>query len=147
MYSLESGKEALVTDGIGDARYPVFDKGGKSLFFAVSTDVGLSSGWLDLSSFQHPVLRSIYAAVLKKGDPSPVEPQSDEEKTRPAELVAGTVSQFTSLSATYCGRKGAIALVGNDVLRVGELLVDNRRVIEIAGGTIRISASEATVSP
>jgi len=38
------------------------------------------AGWLDLSSFQHPVLRSVYAAVLKKGDPSPVEPQSDEEK-------------------------------------------------------------------
>jgi tricorn protease len=80
VYSLESGKESLITDGVSDARYPVFDKGGKSLVFAVSTDIGLSSGWLDLSSFQHPVLRSVYAAVLKKGDPSPVEPQSDEEK-------------------------------------------------------------------
>src|SRR6267378_4044606 len=80
VYSLETGKESQITDGISDARYPVFDKGGKSLFFAVSTDVGLSAGWLDLSSFQHPVLRSVYAAVLKKGDPSPVEPQSDEEK-------------------------------------------------------------------
>ncbi len=80
VYSVESGKESQITDGISDARYPVFGKGGKSLFFAVSTDVGLSAGWLDLSSFQHPVLRSVYAAVLKKGDASPVEPQSDEEK-------------------------------------------------------------------
>src|SRR5260370_477029 len=80
VYSVESGKESQITDGISDARYPVFDKGGKSLFFAVSTDVGLSAGWLDLSSFQHPVLRSVYAAVLKKGDASPVEPQSDDEK-------------------------------------------------------------------
>src|SRR5439155_11402035 len=80
VYSMETGKESQITDGISDARYPVFDKAGKSLFFAVSTDVGLSAGWLDLSSFQHPVLRSVYAAVLKKGDPSPVEPQSDEEK-------------------------------------------------------------------
>jgi tricorn protease len=80
VYSLVSGREAQITDGISDARYPVFDKGGKSLVFAVSTDVGLSSGWLDLSSFQHPVLRSVYAAVLKKGDPSPVPPESDEEK-------------------------------------------------------------------
>ena len=80
VYSLETGKEARITDGISDARYPVFDKGGKSLIFAVSTDVGLSAGWLDLSSFQHPVLRHVYAAVLKKGDASPVEPQSDEEK-------------------------------------------------------------------
>jgi len=81
VYSLESGKESRITDGISDARYPVFDKGGKTLIFAVSTDMGLSAGWLDLSSFQHPVLRNIYAAVLKKGDASPVEPQSDEEKS------------------------------------------------------------------
>jgi len=80
VYSLGTGKESQITDGISDARFPVFDKGGKWLIFAVSTDVGLSSGWLDLSSFQHPVLRNIYAAALKKGDPSPVEPQSDEEK-------------------------------------------------------------------
>jgi len=52
---VETDKESQITDGISDARYPVFDKGGKSLFFAVSTDVGLSAGWLDLSSFQHPV--------------------------------------------------------------------------------------------
>jgi len=67
VYSIDSGKESQVTDGISDARYPVFDKGGKSLFFAVSTDVGLSAGWLDLSSFQHPVLRSVYAAGAQEG--------------------------------------------------------------------------------
>ncbi|HEY2545858.1 MAG TPA: PDZ domain-containing protein [Candidatus Acidoferrum sp.] len=81
VYSLETGKESQITDGTSDARYPVFDKNGKSLYFAASTDLGLSIGWLDLSSFQHPVSRSIYAAVLKKGDASPVEPQSDEEKS------------------------------------------------------------------
>jgi tricorn protease len=80
VYALDTGMTSQITDGLGDARYPVFDKGGKALFFAASTDVGLSSGWLDLSSYQHPVLRSVYAAVLKKGDASPVEPQSDEEK-------------------------------------------------------------------
>jgi len=80
VYSLDSAKESQITDGTSDARYPVFDKNGKSLYFAASTDLGLSIGWLDLSSFQHPVLRSLYAVVLKKGDPSPVEPQSDEEK-------------------------------------------------------------------
>ena len=89
VYSLETGKESQITDGVSDARFPVFDKGGKSLIFAVSTDVGLSSGWLDLSSFQHPVLRHIYAAVLKKGDASPVEPQSDEEKVADEKKDAG----------------------------------------------------------
>ena len=81
VYSLETAKESMITDGTSDARYPVFDKSGKTLYFAASTDLGLSIAWLDLSSYQHPVSRSIYAVVLKKGDPSPVEPQSDEEKS------------------------------------------------------------------
>ena len=80
VYSLETGKESQVTDGTADSRFPVFDKNGKTLYFAASTDMGLSVGWLDLSSFQHPHLRNIYAVVLKKGDPNPLEPQSDEEK-------------------------------------------------------------------
>ena len=85
VYSLETAKESQITDGTSDARYAAFDKNGKTLYFAASTDVGLSMGWLDLSSFQHPLLRNIYAVVLKKGDPSPVEPQSDEEKAAGAE--------------------------------------------------------------
>ena len=85
VYSLESGKSVQVTDGLSDARFAVFDKGGKYLFFTASTDVGLSAGWLDLSSFQHPISRNVYAVVLKKGDPSPVEPQSDEEKAKGTE--------------------------------------------------------------
>jgi len=80
VYSLDATKESQVTDGTSDARYPIFDKNGKTLYFAASTDLGLSIGWLDLSSFAHPISRSIYAVVLKKGDASPVEPQSDEEK-------------------------------------------------------------------
>jgi tricorn protease len=85
VYSPETSKSTRVTDGMSDARYPVFDKGGKLLYFAASTDVGLSVGWLDLSSFQHPVSRSVYAVVLKKGEPSPVQPESDEEKVASGE--------------------------------------------------------------
>jgi tricorn protease len=80
VYSLETAKESQITDGTADARYPVFDKNGKTLYFTASTDLGLGVGWLDLSSFQHPLTRSVYAVVLKKSDPNPVEPQSDEEK-------------------------------------------------------------------
>lgn len=80
VYSLDSGKESQITDGTADARFPVFDANGKTLYFTASTDMALTTGWLDLSSFQHPVTRSVYAVVLKQGDPSPVEPQSDDEK-------------------------------------------------------------------
>jgi tricorn protease len=92
VYSIDAAKASQITDGLGDARYPVFDKDGKALFFAASTDVGLSSGWLDLSSYQHPVLRNVYAAVLKKGEKSPVEPQSDEEKGGEAKKADETKS-------------------------------------------------------
>jgi tricorn protease len=80
VYSVESGKETQITDGTADAQFPAFDKNGKTLYFAASTDIGLTAGWLDLSSYQHPVLRSVYAVVLKKGDANPVAPESDEEK-------------------------------------------------------------------
>src|SRR5579863_6313217 len=80
VYSLDTAKASQVSASIGDARYPGFDKSGKYLFFAASTDVGLTAGWLDLSSYQHPILRSVYAIVLKSGEKSPVEPESDEEK-------------------------------------------------------------------
>jgi tricorn protease len=80
VYSIETAKESQITDGTADSRYPVFDRDGKSLYFVSSTDVGMSDAWLDLSSFQHPITRNVYTVVLKKGDPNPVEPQSDEEK-------------------------------------------------------------------
>src|SRR6202040_3109816 len=80
VHSLENGKTSQITDGLSDARYPVFDKGGKVLYFAASTDLGLAITWLDLSGFQRPVSRNIYAVVLKKTDPNPIEPESDDEK-------------------------------------------------------------------
>jgi tricorn protease len=85
VYSIDSGKSSQITDGLGEARFPVFDKNGKYIYFGASTDFGLSSGWLDLTSYQHPVSRNIYAVVLKRGEPSPVEPESDDEKVAKAD--------------------------------------------------------------
>jgi len=80
VYSLESQKATQVTDGMSDALYPVFDKNGKHLYFTASTNMGLSTGWLDMTSEEHPVTRSVYLAVLRKDLPSPLAPESDEEK-------------------------------------------------------------------
>ena len=38
----KAGRSSQITDGLSDARYPVFDKGGKVLYFAASTDLGLA---------------------------------------------------------------------------------------------------------
>ena len=80
VYSLETAKAAQVTDGLSDARYAAFDKNGKYLYFTASTDNGPTTGWLDMSSFPFQTTRSVYAVVLKATDPSPLSPESDEEK-------------------------------------------------------------------
>src|SRR5262249_7891427 len=80
LYSLETGKSTQITDGLSDARFPAFDRSGKYLFFTASTDVGLTPGWLNMSSMGHPVTRSAYVVVLRKDLPSPLAPESDEEK-------------------------------------------------------------------
>ena len=80
VYSVEQNKILQLTDGMSDAANSQFDKDGKYLYFTASTDTALSSGWLDMSSIQRPVTRSVYVAVLSKDEPSPLAPESDEEK-------------------------------------------------------------------
>ena len=85
LYSVGDGKSTQVTDGMSDARTPVFDADGKYLYFTASTDDGPSLQ-PDIHSFSRPVSRSIYLVVLSKEEPSPFAPESDEEK--PAEEKA-----------------------------------------------------------
>lgn len=79
-YSIEQGKAIQLTDGLSDALSPAFDQKGQYLYFTASTDAGPTTGWLDLSSFNRPVTRSAYLIVLRKDLPSPLAPESDEEK-------------------------------------------------------------------
>ena len=88
VYSLEQAKAWQISDGMSDTEYAVFDKNGKYLYFTASTDVGLSSSWLDMSSLEHPQSRSVYVVVLRKEDPSPLAPESDEEKIKEAKEEA-----------------------------------------------------------
>ncbi|MFY9621512.1 MAG: PDZ domain-containing protein [Pyrinomonadaceae bacterium] len=81
IYSLEEAKTRQVTDGLSDASSPTFDKNGKHLYFMASTDIGPKLSGFDMSSYPHQPTRSAYVVVLKKTDPSPLAPESDEEKT------------------------------------------------------------------
>ncbi len=80
VYDVETSKGEQITDGLSDARYAAFDRGGKYLYFTASTDVGPTTAWLDMFSINRPVTRSVYLVVLKKDEPSPLAPESDEEK-------------------------------------------------------------------
>ena len=86
VYSLEAAKTTQVTDGMSDCADPRFDKTGKYLYFTASTNTGLAGAGSDMSSEQHPVTSSVYIAVLRKDLPSPIPPESDDEK--PAETAA-----------------------------------------------------------
>jgi tricorn protease len=86
-YSLEQAKSHQMTDGMSDALYVAFDKEGKYLYFTASTDAALNTGWLDMTSLQRPITRSVYVIVLKKDQPSPLAPESDEEKGKEAEKI------------------------------------------------------------
>ena len=82
-YNVDTKKAMQLTDGMADAISPVWDEGGEYLYFLASTDYGLQSGWLDMSSYDPSVNRSLYALVLKANSKAPVMPESDEEKAAP----------------------------------------------------------------
>jgi tricorn protease len=87
-YNLDADKARPVTDGLSDAIDPVFDAGGKYLYFLASTDAGPSNQWFAQSNADMRLRRSIYLVVLKKGTPSPLTREHDEEKldkTKPKE--------------------------------------------------------------
>ena len=75
----ETGESKQVTDGLADTTWPVFDAGGKYLWFFASTDFGMRSQWLDMTSYDHTETFGLYLAILKKGEPSPLLPESDED--------------------------------------------------------------------
>jgi tricorn protease len=84
VHSLEDGKSRQITDGTSDVRSLAFDKNGKYLYFTASTDAGPAMGGIEMSNFNYPVTRSAYVAVLDKTLPSPLAPESDEEKAADA---------------------------------------------------------------
>ena len=78
--NVETGETKQVTDGLADSTWPAFDASGKYLWFLASTDFGLRSQWLDMTSYDHEVNFGLYCTILKKGEASPLLPESDEDK-------------------------------------------------------------------
>ncbi len=59
---------------------PVFDQSGQYLYYLASTDYGLASGWLDMSSYDPDLTRTLYITVLEEDGASPLLPKSDDEQ-------------------------------------------------------------------
>jgi tricorn protease len=84
VYSLRDGSTHQLTHGASDCMYPVFDAGGKYLYFTSSTDTGLAYGWLEMTSIERPLTRTVYVATLEAGSASPLAPRSGFETAAPA---------------------------------------------------------------
>lgn len=81
VYDVGRGVFTQVTDGMSDARSPAFDAGGKYLWFVASTDAGPATDF-SMTTYDHPITRTLYAIVLPDDIPSPLAPESDEEKAK-----------------------------------------------------------------
>jgi tricorn protease len=77
--NVETGEKRQITDGLADAMYPVWDASGKYLWFLASTDFGLASQWLDMTSYGREETFALYMAILRKDEASPLLPESDED--------------------------------------------------------------------
>ncbi|MBK7290856.1 MAG: PD40 domain-containing protein [Chitinophagaceae bacterium] len=82
LYDIDKNKSIALTDGLSDATEPIFDKGGKYLFFFASTDAGPVINWFDQSNQDMRSTNSIYLVTLQKETISPFAKESDEEKVK-----------------------------------------------------------------
>jgi tricorn protease len=105
------GTPVRLTDGLSDVSEPVFDRSGKFLFLFGSTNAGPAKDWFSQHNNDIRATRSIYVVVLKKGIPSPVARQSDEEQaTESGETPPAPPEKE---AATPGGARGAAAAVAD----------------------------------
>jgi tricorn protease len=100
IYSVEDGKSTQITDGMSDVAHTAFDKSGKYLYFTASTDIGPAVFGFDMTSYPHRPTRSVYAAVLRKDLPSPLAPESDEEKVQEEKPAEHSIASANSAGQT-----------------------------------------------
>ncbi len=134
VYSLDSGEIHQVTDSMSDAIAPAWDRNGKYLYFLVSTNYGLSSGWLDLSSIEAQLRREVYFAVLSADDPSPLLPESGDEEVE-AEQEADDDADADDAEGD-AEDEGVTVTIDFDGLdqRILTLGLPERRYVATAGG-------------
>jgi tricorn protease len=124
LYSLETGKTHQITDGMSNAAMPAFDTGGKYLYFTASTDDGpIAFG--SMSAFNRAQTNSVYLIVLSQNDPSPLLPESDEEK--------GTAAKPADKDKKKSDPKVRINLENIDQ-RIVALPVPNRNYVGLQAG-------------
>jgi len=81
-WSAKSDTRHALTDPFADSFSPAWDRDGKHLYFLASTNLALGSGWANTSAITSDPDYTVYVINLRKDDPSPFKPQSDEETVK-----------------------------------------------------------------
>jgi tricorn protease len=97
LWSVAEKKSYPLTDGLSDARQPLFDPNGKYLYFTASTNAGPTSDWFSMSTIDIRRTDAIYLAVLPKGVASPLAKESDEEAGTPAPEAPASSAQASGV--------------------------------------------------
>lgn len=79
LHDLDSGKNYQITDRMTDDGYPAFDMNGKYLYFISGRDFSPELGNFEMSYVYNKMGR-VYLLTLQADEPSPLAPESDEEK-------------------------------------------------------------------
>lgn len=107
VHDTETGETHQYTDHMADAISPVWDESGDYLYFLASTDYALNTGWLDMSSYDRPVTRALYVALLADGTASPFLPTTDEEEAEEDE-DGDDAEDATNVTIDFEGRAARI---------------------------------------
>jgi len=115
VWSLADGKTRPITDLAADAVQPVWDRKGRWLYFLASTDLGLASGFANISGMNRPITRGVYLALLRASDSTPFPPESDEESDKPRDTSSVARSNVGAGGSPPAGRQAPAPSPGDSV--------------------------------
>ncbi len=132
LYSFDTGKTTTISADRLDADSPVFDRGGKYLYFLSSTNAGPGRAFgMSAFPFTQGVTSSISLVVLRADTPSPALPPDSQEKQKTEggafridiENISGRVLQMPAPPLDYTtlanGRAGVLFAAANDWTNFG----------------------------
>ncbi len=90
VYSIAQSKAFTITDGLTEVSEPVFDRNGRYLYVIASDQAGPVKDWFSLASIDLTFTHSLYAIVLRKGDPSPLPREGETAESPPSSAPAGS---------------------------------------------------------
>jgi tricorn protease len=100
IYDVQSGQTHQVTDGHAHSQSPVFDRGGKYLYFISSANAGTSEfGWGVLNGVvaRPLVTRRLHVLILQDGQPIPISPAGANPDAHVDEVLSQVRIDFDNL--------------------------------------------------